>query len=139
MAHMKIECPKCKKSFGNNVYKRHVEKCEGLTVCPVCEKEFSGPSVTCSYACSNKHFRTGEGNGNWKQDTYQTTCFLYHKKECVVCGESNIVEVHHYDCDHSNNDPKNLIPLCSTHHKYMHSKFKKLIDEVVTKYYLSVA
>jgi hypothetical protein len=59
---------------------------------------------------------------------------LYHKKECVVCGENNIVEVHHLDGNSKNNLPKNLIPLCPTHHQYWHSKFKHLVVDKINQY-----
>ena len=36
--------------------------------------------------------------------------------------------VHHYDENHYNNDPRNLIPLCPTHHQYVHSRYK---DEII--------
>ena len=78
-------------------YKRIIKEC------PVCQTKFEAlkghakEKVTCSYACSNTHFRSGEGNPNWKNSTYRTTCFLYHKKECIICGEKNIVTVHHFD------------------------------------------
>lgn len=109
-------------------------------VCPVCNNEFTGiPSVmkdkvTCGYQCSNTYFRSGPDNPNWKQDSYRTTCFHYHSKECVICGESNIVEVHHLDENHSNNQPENLIPLCPTHHQYWHSKFKYLVEQKILQY-----
>lgn len=98
-----------------------------VRIAKVCNNEFTGiPSVmkdkvTCGYQCSNTYFRSGPDNPNWKQDSYRTTCFHYHSKECVICGESNIVEVHHLDENHSNNQPENLIPLCPTHHQYWHS------------------
>ena len=44
-----------------------------------------------------------------------------------MCGEEKIVAVHHYDHDHTNNDIANLVPLCPTHHQYVHSRY---IDEV---------
>lgn len=66
---------------------------------------------------------------------YRRICFRYHEHKCVVCGESNVIEIHHYDHNHSNNDPTNLIPLCGTHHGYMHSKFRHLIEEVVKSYH----
>lgn len=61
-------------------------------------------------------------------------CFKNHAKECVVCGETKIVAVHHYNHDHEDNRPENLVPLCPTHHAYMHSRFKKLIEEKVRDY-----
>jgi len=65
---------------------------------------------------------------------YRTLCFKHHKKECVVCGEDKIVAVHHYDHNHNNNNIENLIPLCPTHHQYMHSRHKDLIEKEVEEY-----
>lgn len=97
-------------------------------------KGFSTKSVTCSHACANTYFRTGESHPNWKQSSYRTTCFLNHEKRCVVCGEDKIVEVHHLDEDKLNNLPENLIPLCPTHHQYWHSRFRYLIEDKVLGY-----
>lgn len=108
--------------------------------CPVCNKEFktssNKESITCSYSCSNTHFRSGANNPNYKEDknNYRAICFKYHKKECIVCKENLIVAVHHFDENHENNNIDNLIPLCPTHHTYMHSKHKHLITDVVEKY-----
>lgn len=111
-----------------------------LLNCPVCDKEFEtksgGDSArrTCSRSCSNTYFRSGRDNGNWRDDSYRTTCFLFHKKECVICGEANIVEVHHYDEDHTNNSPDNLVPMCPTHHQYWHSRYNYLVKPKVDAY-----
>ena len=103
--------------------------------CPICNNiKNSLDSATCSYSCSNTLFRSGSNNGNYKGTNYTTICFSYHKKECVVCKESNIVEVHHLDEDHTNNNPTNLIPLCPTHHQYWHSRYKFLIEDRVIDY-----
>lgn len=107
-----------------------------IKLCPVCNKEFKPKkdSITCGYACSNKYFRSGLNNGNFKGTDYTTICFFFHKKECVVCGENKIVSVHHYDENHNNNIPENLVPLCPTHHMYMHSNFKNEIFYIVEQY-----
>lgn len=111
--------------------------------CPVCSTKFTTlkghkrEKTTCSHSCSNTYFRSGKNNGSYKSDDkvgYRIVCFRHHKKECIICGEKNIVTVHHYDHDHSNNDPANLVPLCPTHHQYVHSSFKHLVDEEVEKY-----
>jgi hypothetical protein len=110
--------------------------------CPVCQKTFTtsvgqkGEKTVCSRACSNTHFRSGENNGNWSEDSYRTTCWAYHEKKCCVkdCGESRIVEVHHFDHNNTNNDPYNLVPLCPTHHKYWHSRYQPLIEADVVAY-----
>lgn len=87
--------------------------------------------VTCSHGCSNTHFRSGENNGNYKGEHYRTVCFDTHEKKCIVCGEDKIVAVHHYDENHNNNDIYNLIPLCPTHHQYVHSKYKDLVQPII--------
>ena len=128
--------------FGSTRYKKKYPYI--IKECPVCGNGFetqlghSKEKQTCSYACSNTFFRSGENNGSFKHGkrNYRTVCFLNHKKECIIkgCGENNIVEVHHYDEDHTNNDPSNLVPLCPTHHKYWHSGFKNLVEEEVHEY-----
>lgn len=74
-------------------------------------------------------------NGNSK---YRKICFDNHPHKCCVCDEKLIVEVHHYDKNRKNSDPKNLIPLCPTHHKYMHSEYKYLIEDKVKEYIKSL-
>ena len=109
-------------------------------ICPVCGKEFITNSggqrskVTCSHACSNSYFRSGRSNPNWKDDSYRSTCFEQHKKKCIICGEDKIVSVHHYDENRKNNNSENLIPLCPTHHQYVHSKYKYLVIERIDEY-----
>jgi hypothetical protein len=109
--------------------------------CPICGKKFTDKKgykkekTTCSHSCSNKYFRSGENNGNWREDAYRTTCFSKHNKKCIICGETKIVEVHHYDGNHSNNKIENLIPLCPTHHRYCHSRYMSEISHVIDSYF----
>lgn len=137
-------CIHCSKECSKQNIRRHQDSCWLNPVikklCVVCNSPIKNwkTNITCSYACSNTHFRTGESNGNWKQDSYRTTCFLYHGKKCILCPEENIVEVHHYDENRNNNSPKNLIPLCPTHHQYLHSKFKHLVCDKVDAFHLSI-
>lgn len=120
--------------------------------CPVCGTKFETQKGhprekhTCSHSCSNTYFRSGSDNGNWKDfeeydertsyysKKYRQECFKYHEKKCVVCGESKIVVVHHFDEDKFNNKPENLIPMCPTHHMYWHSQYKSEVEETVIKY-----
>jgi hypothetical protein len=115
--------------------------------CPVCGKKFEDlvghprQKTTCSYSCSNTHFRSGENNPNYKEikdvrssNKYRRICFEQHKPECIICGENKIVSVHHYDENHENNSIENLIPLCPTHHQYVHSRYKDEVIETINKY-----
>jgi hypothetical protein len=123
---------RCKKCTYKSAY---IEK-----TCPVCNKKFSGrksdigKNTTCSYSCSNTLFRSGENHGNWNKNSYRSTCFLHHNKKCIICNEDKIVTVHHYNKNHKDNDPTNLVPLCPTHHHYLHSKYSNLISDRVDEY-----
>ena len=134
----KFNCAHCEAQHTKNNIKKHQKSCkknpDNFKICPICSKQFVSESVTCSYSCANTFFKSGPNNPNWKESAYQTTCFHYHKKECVICGEINIVEAHHLDENKDNNDPSNLIPLCPTHHQYWHSSFKHLVEQTILEY-----
>lgn len=135
--------------FGNK--RRNQIKYKVVTkICPVCQKTFhtkqdKKEKITCSHACANTFFRSGlnnpafnishkRSNRKTQSPTYKTICFSNHRKECIICGESTIVEVHHYDNNHNNNIPSNLVPLCPTHHQYVHSKHKNKIQKQIDDY-----
>lgn len=88
------------------------------------QRYLSRTQLTCSRGCSNKLFP------RWTEDKlkrYRSICFRGTPKKCCVCAESNVVEVHHLNGDSSDN----LVPLCPTHHRYWHSRFKALIEDAV--------
>ena len=64
---------------------------------------------------------------NKHDETYREICFKSKKYECVVCGEKEVIDVHHFDENKTNNSVDNLIPLCPTHHRYIHTKRLKQI------------
>jgi hypothetical protein len=128
------------------------EKCEVVTkICPICLKKFTTKAnkkekTTCSRSCANSYFRTGVNHGNYKDITeyserthtfarkYREICFNYHPHKCVVCEESLVLDVHHFDGDKFNNTPSNLIPLCATHHNYVHSIYKNMVINTIIEY-----
>lgn len=109
--------------------------------CPVCGNTFktskghSREKTTCSHACSNTYFRSRENNPNWKAEKsewgYRKICFSKWKKQCIICGFDKVVDVHHFDHNHKNNDVNNLIPLCPNHHMMLHTK--KHNNEIVSE------
>jgi hypothetical protein len=115
--------------------------------CPVCgtlfktQKGNRKEKTTCSHSCSNTFHRSGDNNPNYKNyygkspnASYRRICFTHHEKKCIICDENKIVQVHHYDGDHKNNKPENLVPLCPTHHSYWHSRYRPLIQKNVDDY-----
>lgn len=124
-----------------------------IKTCPICnnafetQKDSKNEKTTCSYSCSNTYFRSGKNNPNYKNideidvknptfsAKYRKICFKNHKHECVICGEYKMLDVHHFDQNKLNNEPNNLIPICATHHNYLHSKkYKNEIIDKVIKY-----
>ena len=55
-----------------------------------------------------------------KEDTskYQK----YIKSSCEICGVTKDLEVHHKDKNHSNNNPNNLMTVCSSCHQKVHNQ-----------------
>lgn len=144
---IKKECKHCNKKIASCSLKRHEEWCylnpKNLKTCPVCGKPIKNykTSVTCGYSCSNTYFRSGSDNPNWKgtngkrpETSYRRICFNFTDKKCIICGEDKIIHIHHLDGDKNNNDVKNLIPLCPTHHAYCHSKYFYLIEDEIKKF-----
>ena len=95
----------------------------------------------CSRKCANSiggKAKADKYHDVTNEDTsYIRIAWLYHKKECVICGEKTVIDVHHLDLNHFNNDPKNLIPLCPTHHMYIHRNHKELIEDKINLYLIS--
>ena len=113
---------------------------EIIKICPICNKKFntkvgsSKEKTVCSRACANTYFRSGINNPNYKGKDYRKLCFNNYDKKCAICNEVNILDVHHIDGNHNNNSINNLIPLCPTHHRYIHSKFYHLIEQDINKW-----
>ena len=117
------------------VSRKYGEVKDHQKICKRCSSEFTyvGRENTkafkqaqfCSRSCANSRVR--------KVTRYTSIAFKHWKKECVVCGEDNVVAVHHLDNNHKNNTPTNLVPLCPTHHQYMHSKYRAKIEDIVNK------
>lgn len=135
----KVECRHCKKTYLNSNIERHEMSCYlnpgKLKFCSVCEKpikNYKSSKGTCSYSCSNVYFSHLRNKD--ERLGYKALCFRYHKKECAVCKENKIVAVHHYDENHKNDLPENLIPLCPTHHQYVHSRYRDEVQPIIDQY-----
>lgn len=134
-------CQYCQRNIQTPNLTKHEKMCfmnpDNVVQCQTCGtpiKNYRISKGTCSRSCANRLFRKGEDNGNWKGTRYQSICFNHHEKCCIVCGEDKIVTVHHIDENHNNNDPVNLVPLCPTHHQYMHSRYWGEVQPYIDKY-----
>ena len=136
----KIECVHCTRVLTLANIRKHEKTCDKnpmsgkIKECPVCKTMHSKGGVTCSYSCSNTYFRSGKNNPNWSENNYRSTCFLEHGKKCIVCGEEKIVTVHHLNENHHDNRPENLVPLCPTHHQYVHSRYRCEVQPFIDKF-----
>ena len=141
-----LNCQYCSRELKAPNLKRHKVACfenpANYRECPVCEKQIMNKdNLTCSTGCANTLLRTGTDNPNYNPDgrsAHRVICFEHHNHECIICEEKRIVAVHHYDEDNSNNDPKNLIPLCPTCHQVFHSRWRSDVEQRINDYHTSV-
>lgn len=138
-----IECKFCSKKINISNIKKHEQYCflnpKNIKYCHVCSKPIKNYryNVTCSSKCARNFYAEmykNFGRNNGKKLTYRRICFDNHKKSCIICKEDKIVSVHHLDENENNNDPENLIPLCPTHHQYLHSRYRNLIIDKINEY-----
>lgn len=81
-------------------------------------------NVYCSRSCAtsknNTLFKSGENHCNYKGTDYRSRAFQAYEHKCAVCGydeDERMLEVHHINEDHSDNDINNLCILCPTCHR----------------------
>ena len=101
-----VQCAHCGTEFYKSESKKKKSK-SGLFFCSRACKD-TAQKVGGIREIMPSHYGTSKN--------YRSICFAHHEKVCVVCGEDKIVAVHHHDHNHHNDDPKNLVPLCPTHH-----------------------
>lgn len=134
-------CPHCHKEFSHMCFSRHEPKCYlnpiNVKLCVICNKPVKNKKrQTCSHSCSNTFFRSGlkSKTRTTGRSSYIELCFRHHERKCIICEERLIVHVHHLDHNRDNNIPENLIPLCPTHHRYWHSKYRYMVEGKILKY-----
>lgn len=114
-----VECEICK----NNLVVS-----ERLNLYPQKERYF------CSRVCANSIGGTAKAE-KYGYTSYRTIAAKFHKQECIVCGVSDVLDVHHIDEDRENNDASNLVFLCPNDHYRLHrnndEKVKRIIGLLV--------
>ena len=77
-------------------------------------------SRSCAVSKNNTLFKTGENHPNYTGNDYRKKAFDNYEHKCMICGwdeDDSILEVHHLDENHSNNEIENLMILCPLCHK----------------------
>lgn len=118
----------------------------GVKECVHCGKAFkfsihdktASKVLTCSKACSGAYplfIRNRVDAKIGAEPThYITIANRAGLTTCCVCEEKEVVDIHHLDEDSTNNSLDNLIPLCPTHHAYMHRGKSVLIIDKILKH-----
>jgi hypothetical protein len=132
----------------NNIeFKNHTQKTKELEArnCAYCGTEFfvsvhnknEYKVLTCSHACSGAYpefisnrvvAKIGEAK------SYPIVAKRAGLNCCCICGESEVLDIHHLDEDRYNNDISNLVPICPTHHAYIHRGKSDLIFSTLIEY-----
>lgn len=137
---MKSKCKYCEEYFVEWNLKRHMASCAYNPIhknyCPICQNVTNRGCTTCSDECRYIYFGHPNSKNIEETSNYRRICFHYHGNKCIICGEPNMIAVHHLDENRDNKEPCNLCPLCLTHHGYMHSKFQHLIEDKVHMFVL---
>lgn len=97
----------------------------------VSRKEFLNAVREKAIAARKKVSTSGERNGRWKGGVsfsyFKQAVFARDGRKCAHCGydqHPEIIEAHHIDGNHGNNDPANGIPLCPNCHRIEEFKRK---------------
>ena len=91
---------------------------------------------TCSHYCSANYSEYKLSRVANKIGSLATSYPLVAKRNnltyCGICGESEVIDIHHIDEDRDNNDISNLVALCPNHHAYIHrGKGHLILDKLI--------
>lgn len=124
-----------------------------LCKCAYCGKEIwktmseinnsKSGNVFCSRSCAtslnNSLYKTKENHPNYINGSgfrYREDAFKVYEHKCLVCGwdeDERILEAHHIDENHRNNDIHNLCLLCPICHRKITLGYYKLVDNKLIK------
>lgn len=117
------KCANC----GQEIWKKNSEIKRSLTGNMYCSR-------SCANGMNNSLFKTGENHFAFKGKNYRQIAFDLYEHKCGVCGydeDSRILEVHHKDENHDNNDPANLCILCPNCHRKVSLHLYRLTDDFI--------
>ncbi len=110
-----VQCVTCAKAFVVS---------ERANLHPQKEKYF------CSRVCANSVGGKAKAE-KYGLTQYRTIAAKFHKEECVVCGVTDILDVHHLDENRENNDASNLVFLCPNDHYRLHRNNDERVKKII--------
>jgi hypothetical protein len=105
-----------------------------IQICKRCKRKIPIHAKNLCAGCYNYTFHLEKNKAYNHRKSSNVDLKTYRKvtKECVICGFSKIVDLHHIDLNKQNNNPKNLIGLCPNHHRMIHnSNFRYEIFQIL--------
>ncbi|MEK6858652.1 MAG: hypothetical protein AABX53_01930 [Nanoarchaeota archaeon] len=125
--HAKGLCYKC--------YRKHSWKPSKI-ICKRCKQEKSYHGRGLCRGCYSSVFQIEAVKAYNRRKLHNIDNELYQKitTQCILCGFDKIVDLHHLDHNHKNNNSANLVGLCPNHHKMLHHRtFQQEIYEQLIK------
>ncbi|MEK6935932.1 MAG: hypothetical protein AABW67_04025 [Nanoarchaeota archaeon] len=136
------QCPNCKKiclwftgDICHNCYRREKWKQKNI-ICKRCGRQKPNQAKGYCAGCYNYVFHLENTKAHNYKKWYNVDIDTYNRitKTCLICGFDKVIQLHHLDHNHKNNQEDNLIGLCPTHHKMLHDfqyrdEIKKQIKE----------
>lgn len=106
-----------------------------IKTCHRCKRKIAIHAKGLCASCYNLTFHLDKSRAynQRKRNNIDIKTFRKVTQECVICGFSRIVDIHHIDTNNTNNTKKNLIGLCPNHHRMIHNSNFRLEIFVILK------
>ncbi len=113
--HSKEMCYKC--------YKKYSWKPKKV-ICKRCQRERPHHARGYCSSCHNVVYHYDLIKAHNAKKSHNISLELYRKitEKCVLCGFDKVVDLHHKDGNHKNDQISNLVGLCPNHHKMFHTE-----------------
>ncbi len=94
-----------------------------IKTCKKCKRKMPLHAKGLCAGCYNLvfHLDKSRAYNQRKKNKIDLKTFRKVTEKCVICGFSQIVDIHHIDLIKTNNSSKNLIGLCPNHHRMIHN------------------
>lgn len=139
-----IICPRCKKpAYKNRITKgvcfncyRKYEWKQKLVACARCGRMMPNQAKGYCSGCYNILFHLEKVKAGYCKKYFKLDLETYKRltKECLICGFSDVVDLHHLDMNRNNCNLDNLVPVCPNHHRMLHSsKYREELYQELEK------